>query len=253
MEHQGKLISISGTVTRTSQVRPELLFGTFECGDCNTVIKDVEQQFKYTEVTNVLIKPISCPQDMCGNRSNFALMPAISKYADWQKVRMQENADEVPSGAMPRSMDIIMRNEGVEKAKAGDKVIVTGSPIVVPDITQLMGNTSVKRDGFEGRGEGWSSLNVGFGREGVTGLKALGVRELTFKVVFLATFVQQSEEKNALSALHDLDEDPHVSWFQKLPDHERERIMEMKADRRVYQKLASSIAPHIYGFYQVYN
>jgi DNA replication licensing factor MCM6 len=78
-------------------------------------------------------------------------------------------------------------------------------------------------------------------------LKALGVRELTFRVVFLATFVQQSEEKNALSALHDMEEDPHMSWFQKLPDHERERIMEMKSDRRVYQKLASSIAPHIYG------
>jgi DNA replication licensing factor MCM6 len=95
---------------------------------------------------------------MCGNRSDFTLMPAISKYADWQKLRMQENPDEVPSGAMPRSMEIIVRNEVVEKAKAGDKVIVTGSAIVVPDITQLMGNTSIQRDGGEGRGEGLMSF-----------------------------------------------------------------------------------------------
>jgi DNA replication licensing factor MCM6 len=46
----GELISISGTVTRTSEVRPELLFGTFRCELCQGVISEVEQQFKYTEV-----------------------------------------------------------------------------------------------------------------------------------------------------------------------------------------------------------
>lgn len=45
----GKLSSICGTITRSSEVRPELLFGTFTCLDCNTLIKDVEQQFRYTE------------------------------------------------------------------------------------------------------------------------------------------------------------------------------------------------------------
>ena len=39
-------------------------------------------------------------------------------------------------------------------AKAGDKVIITGSPIVVPDISQLMGNNIVKRDASDGRGAG---------------------------------------------------------------------------------------------------
>lgn len=47
----GCLDSISGTVTRTSEVRPELVFGTFICEACNTTIRDVEQQFKYTEVS----------------------------------------------------------------------------------------------------------------------------------------------------------------------------------------------------------
>lgn len=46
----GHLMSISGTVTRTSEVRPELLYGTFRCEMCNGVVPDVEQQFKYTEV-----------------------------------------------------------------------------------------------------------------------------------------------------------------------------------------------------------
>ncbi|KAI8900086.1 MCM2/3/5 family-domain-containing protein [Globomyces pollinis-pini] len=231
MEQHAQLISISGTVTRTSQVRPELLFGTFECNDCHTLIRDVQQEFYYTE-------PTTCLMETCGNRTDFSLLTANSKFADWQKVRIQENANEVPSGAMPRVMDIIFRNECVERAKAGDRVIITGSPLVVPDVSQLIGSkVSVQRDASFGRG-----------KEGVTGLKALGVRELTYKLVFLGSFVQQVEEKNALSALHDLEaEDPHTSWLARLTDEEKRDIESMKSDRRIYQKLATSIAPHIYG------
>lgn len=46
----GKLVSVTGVVTRTSEVRPELLQGTFKCLECANVIKNVEQQYKYTEV-----------------------------------------------------------------------------------------------------------------------------------------------------------------------------------------------------------
>lgn len=51
MDRIGQLISISGTVTRTSEVRPELVSGTFVCEGCRATISDVEQQFKYTEVS----------------------------------------------------------------------------------------------------------------------------------------------------------------------------------------------------------
>jgi DNA replicative helicase MCM subunit Mcm2 (Cdc46/Mcm family) len=43
-------MAVSGVVTRTSEVRPELLEGTFKCLDCGTIIRDVQQQFKYTQV-----------------------------------------------------------------------------------------------------------------------------------------------------------------------------------------------------------
>lgn len=52
-EKIGKLSAISGTVTRTSEVRPELVFGTFICLECKGLVKDVEQQFKYTEVSSL--------------------------------------------------------------------------------------------------------------------------------------------------------------------------------------------------------
>ena len=79
-------------------------------------------------------------------------------------------------------------------------------------------------------------------------MKALGVRELTYKLIFMATFVQQVEEKTALSALHDMTEDdPHVTWISQLKEEELQQINIMRGDRRIYHKLATSIAPHIYG------
>ena len=148
MHVHGHLIAISGTVTRTSEVRPELLFGAFKCEDCGTVMKDVEQEFKYTQ-------PTTCLSPTCGNTVNFVLVPEHSKFADWQKIRIQENSSEVPRGAMPRSMDVILRNEIVETAKAGDKVIIVGMPIVIPDVSQLFGQSAeARRDDFGGRGRG---------------------------------------------------------------------------------------------------
>ena len=45
----GHLLRITGQVVRTHPVHPELVSGTFVCLDCQTVVKDVEQQFKYTQ------------------------------------------------------------------------------------------------------------------------------------------------------------------------------------------------------------
>lgn len=95
-ERIGQLTSISGTVTRTSEVRPELVFGSFICQECRTTVKDVEQQFKYTE-------PTMCPNLTCNNRGAWRLSIEQSKFSDWQKVRIQENANEIPTGSIPRS------------------------------------------------------------------------------------------------------------------------------------------------------
>lgn len=122
-EKIGTLLSVSGTVTRTSEVRPELVYGAFVCQECKTMVKDVEQQFRFTEVsirhhkasiavsddTNsdlVVPKPQQpnvCPNVTCMNRSNWKLAIEQSKFNDWQKVRIQENSNEIPTGSMPRS------------------------------------------------------------------------------------------------------------------------------------------------------
>ena len=93
---------------------------------------------------------------------------------------------------MPRSLDVILRSELVERAKAGDKCIFTGTFIVVPDVSQLGipgGNQAqLLREANKGRSNAGGGPSGGF-----TGLKSLGVRDLQYKTAFLACMVHDAD------------------------------------------------------------
>ena len=78
-----------------------------------------------------------CPSEGCQNRIAWDLLVEQSKFCDWQKIRVQENSSEIPAGSMPRSVDVIVRNEVVDRAKPGDKCVFSGTLMVVPDIGML--------------------------------------------------------------------------------------------------------------------
>lgn len=44
-----------------------------------------------------------CQSPTCGNRTNWDLNIEQSKFIDWQRVRIQENPNEIPTGSMPRT------------------------------------------------------------------------------------------------------------------------------------------------------
>lgn len=141
-------------------------------------------------------QPNICPNGQCNNRTEWKLSIEQSIFSDWQRVRIQENSNEIPTGSMPRSLDIILRGEVVEKAKAGDKCVFTGTFIVVPDVAQLGlpgVNTEMIRQAGAGAGAG--GRGVGPGSMGVSGLKVLGVRDLTYKTAFLACMVQRADAR----------------------------------------------------------
>ncbi|KAK4704841.1 DNA replication licensing factor MCM6, partial [Phenoliferia sp. Uapishka_3] len=239
----GKLASISGTVTRTSEVRPELIFGTFLCLECKGVVRDVEQQFKYTE-------PTMCPNLTCSNRTGWKLNIEQSKFSDWQKVRIQENSNEIPTGSMPRSLDVILRAEIVERAKAGDKCIFTGTFIVVPDVAALGlpgVNAEMLRDGGGGRGGATGTFG---GNMGVSGLKALGVRDLTYKTAFLACMATSADVSSTATNIRadgENGEETRADYLHSLTIEEVDHLKSMVNADHIYSRLVSSIAPTVYG------
>ncbi|GMF33781.1 unnamed protein product [Phytophthora fragariaefolia] len=247
----GELLSFSGTVTRTSEVRPELLFGAFTCTDCGGDTTGVEQQFRYSE-------PVKCQNPYCPNTFSWELNTEKSVFVDWQRVKVQENSDEIPAGSMPRSIDVILRHENVEQAKAGDRVVFTGTLIVVPDVSKFAraggeNAVSTRSNGQRPRRGGENSTQ-GMEGEGVRGLKALGVRELTYKTCFLACSVQTMEQRfNSISIRSEFNEDGAEgedgaeAALQEFSDEELASIREMQQDPDRYPKMAKSICPSVYG------
>ncbi|CCK68515.1 MCM DNA helicase complex subunit MCM6 KNAG_0B00670 [Huiozyma naganishii CBS 8797] len=255
----GSLLTISGTVTRTSEVRPELYKASFTCDMCRAIVDNVEQSFKYTE-------PTFCPNPSCENRAFWTLNVARSKFLDWQKVRIQENANEIPNGSMPRTLDVILRGDCVERAKPGDRCRFTGTDIVVPDVTQL-GLPGVKPSStMDSRSIARSSEGL---NSGVTGLRSLGVRDLTYKMSFLAchvisvgsnindntsqtneqdteTEVQIAANMHGNNVYQDYEKDQEL-FLNSLNSKEINELKEMVKDEHIYDKLVRSIAPAVWG------
>lgn len=272
----GQLTSVCGTVTRTSEVRPELLMGTFTCMKCGLVASQIPQQFHYT-------RPVTCRNPRCGNTSSaqFVLDVRRSSLADWQRLRVQENSDAIPPGGMPRTLDVYVRHEMVERAKAGDRCILTGSWVVIPDGSALArAGDAAKRI----RRPLESTAAAGGGGGGVRGLKALGVQELTYRTAFVACCilpaesvarVSQQRSSSSLSAATTTNE-AHGRGSQAMaallfgnqlatnsPDlsaeevvleftrSERDRIREMRNHPHLYERLAESIAPTTFGHLEI--
>jgi DNA replication licensing factor MCM6 len=243
MSQLGALVAINGTVTRTSDVVPELLYGRFECRECHTVSELIEQQFKFTEPSVCA----SASDGACTNRTRWELKLDRSRFCDWQRVRVQENADEIPAGSMPRSVDVILRHAAVDRAKAGDKCTFVGTLIVVPDFGQLYKHGSVSTSNSSGGG-GQGGRRQGTG-EGIGGLKELGVRDLTYRTAFLAQTVARGSSKNIEGSDDQTAEEDAAA---NLTEQDKRVFRAMAATPQggrstIYLDLVRSLCPTIHG------
>jgi len=225
----GTLTKIQGQVVRTHPVHPELVCGTFTCLDCQTVVEGVEQQFKYTQ-------PATCRNPVCNNRTRFLLDINKSRFVDFQKVRIQEVQAELPRGCVPRAVEIVLRAEAVESAQAGDRAEFTGTLIVVPDVGALNLPGAQAESGNRHKGEE---------SEGVKGLKSLGVRDLHYRMAFLACGVST----NGKAKLGGDGDEPEsaAAMKEKMKPDEWESVYKMSQDKNLYNNIISSLFPTIHG------
>ena len=142
-------------------------------------------------------------------------------------------------------MDVILRGDIVERAKAGDKAVFTGTLIVIPDVAQLglPGNRAESLPAPPDRGTGAS--------EGITGLKSLGARDLTYKLAFLACMVTPTDAKDSLGSdvrgTGDATEMDQDELLRSMTDDEIRDLRDMTNMDHIYARLVGSIAPSVYG------
>ncbi|SCU86633.1 LAFA_0E02080g1_1 [Lachancea sp. 'fantastica'] len=122
--HLNKLLSIEGIVTKVSLVRPKLLrsvhyaekTGRFHYRDYRDATTSLT-----TQIPTPAIYPTEDPE---GNRLTTEY--GYSTYIDHQRVTVQEMPEKAPPGQLPRSIDVIMDEDLVDKTKPGDRVNIVG-------------------------------------------------------------------------------------------------------------------------------
>lgn len=239
----GQLCAIKGVVTRTSQVRPELLVGVFRCSDCGTESSPVAQQFHYTE-------PPACRSPQCENKNKFQLIPhhPQTRFGDWQKVRMQEDANQIPAGCMPRTMEVIVRGDGVEVAKPGDRVVASGCAIVVPEVAKLFNLTNRREVQRQMSGAQRAQMDAQADMEGATGLRALGVRDLNYRMCFLATTITDStgDDRKMTRAVKEATDGAAEREEVHLTPAEQQKVERMRRQDGLLKALTSCVAPNVF-------
>lgn len=126
--HIGQLVRISGIVTRCSDVKPLMQVAVYTCEECGFEI--------YQEVTARVFMPLfECPSNRCktnNTKGNLMLQLRASKFLKFQEAKMQELAEHVPKGHIPRSMTVHLRGELTRKVSPGDVIELSGIFLPIP-------------------------------------------------------------------------------------------------------------------------
>merc|ERR1719245_1295262 len=148
---------------------------------------------------------------------------------------------------MPRSIDVIVRDECTELCKPGDKVLISGSLIVVPDVPTLMSPSELKQQ--VRRSLNTRSDAAYDSSDGVRGLSGLGNRDLTYKLAFFGNFIEEDSDWGSRGA----GRGENVRSVDKmyLCHDDKERFTQISGKTDCFDVLARSIAPAIQGHLEV--
>lgn len=200
-KHLGKLITVRGVVTRVSEVKPAVVVTAYTCDRCGNEV--------FQEVKSKQFMPlVECPSAECvANNSKGQLFPSTraSKFLPFQEIRLQEIADQVPVGHIPRALGLHLKGPLVRSVNPGDLVDIAGVYMPRP----------------------------------YTGFKGMKAGLITDSYLDVQR-VQNLKEQYA----------QQVERIERSP----ELLAEMEAVRaqgNVYDRLAASIAPEIYGHLDV--
>lgn len=193
-EFLGHLITVRGIVTRVSDVKPAIQVNAYTCDTCGAE--------NFQEVKSKQFMPLTeCTSEQCvqnNSKGKLFMSSRASKFLPFQDVKIQELANQVPIGHIPRSLSVHLSGNIVREVTPGDEVDISGIYLPSP----------------------------------LTGFRALRNSSLLTETYLEAQYVHHHRKQYS---------------SRELDDATRERILELNADPNIYERLAKSIAPEIYG------
>nr|POE63530.1 dna replication licensing factor mcm7 [Quercus suber] len=127
-EHLGQLITVRGITTRVSDVKPSVQVNAYSCDRCGHEI--------FQPITTKQFTPlIECTSEDCeksGAKGQLFLSTRASKFLPFQEVKIQEMADQVPVGHIPRQLTIHLHGALARQVNPGDVVDIAGIFLPTP-------------------------------------------------------------------------------------------------------------------------
>jgi len=128
-----KLRSVDVIVTKVSEIKPRIHRAVFRCESCGNhieVSQDNERELK---------EPLSCSasEDGCGSKkpeTRFDLVLMSSRLVNNQWIEIQEQPENVPSGAQPSRSRVLIEGEQVNKHLPGERVTANVIPVVRSEV-----------------------------------------------------------------------------------------------------------------------
>jgi len=127
-KHLGKLLSTTGLIRQTSDVRPRITVAEFEClnPNCGNTIPVEQRESK-------LAMPMRC--DACGRKTTFKLVN--KKLVDMQRIVLEESPESLMGGEQPKRIPVFLSEDLLDpklerRRYPGNKVEVIGIVKEVP-------------------------------------------------------------------------------------------------------------------------
>ncbi|KAG5354091.1 hypothetical protein C0989_009789 [Termitomyces sp. Mn162] len=192
--HLGHLITVRGIVTRVSEVKPLLQVNAYTCDVCGSET--------FQEISSKTFTPIfdcqnegECKKN--GIKGSLHMQTRACRFSPFQEVKIQEMADQVPVGHIPRSMTVHIHGPLTRQMNPGDVVHLGGIFLPIP----------------------------------YTGFQAIRAGLLTDTYLEVHHIYQVKKQYNEM---------------EMTPEIER-CLADLRRDSSLYERLARSVAPEIYG------
>ncbi|KAI7005674.1 MCM-domain-containing protein [Hortaea werneckii] len=127
-EHLGHLITIRGIATRVSDVKPSVQVNAYSCDRCGHEIFQPVTAKQFTPL-------IECTSEDCtknNTKGQLFLSTRASKFLPFQEVKIQEMADQVPVGHIPRQLTVQCHGALTRQINPGDVIDVAGIFLPTP-------------------------------------------------------------------------------------------------------------------------
>jgi replicative DNA helicase Mcm len=118
--HVGKLVVVSGIVSKTSMVKHVIIEGSLRCPVCGTEFKVMRDEDGKIRTTG------RCPNPDCEYEGKMMLLKEKSAFMDIQRVFIQEKPENLSPGQLPRSIEVVMAEDLVNTVQPGNIAIVVG-------------------------------------------------------------------------------------------------------------------------------